>query len=281
MDVCLRHLSLCIRSLSGLDQRGGCSRDGRRHHRLLAQTAAPTTGRSGSTSAATQTRRPSRHRRRRRRAGREQANCARAVHLRQRAIGLAWSPATDDETASLPAFAPAIADGECLYHWVELLYEGAVVDRHLAARVDGGRASLPVPSAEPDGDGSESTLWVSRRAHDLVRLANEVDPDCSDFDDYFAGSGIELRYGIGPLRRTGRRQLVVRAAPGGAALAFLCRRARAAWILRPAVWPSKTHTSAKRAAQAGSDLQHFDERRRAESSPPSLYTGSGLKTKVF
>lgn len=121
------------------------------------------------------------------------ASCARAVYLGQRAIGLAWSPAVEDETAVLSAFASAVAGGECLYHWVELLYEGTVVDRHLAAWVDGAHASLPVPLAEPHGDGRGSTLWVSRRAHDLVRLGNEVDPDCSDFDDSFAASGIELR----------------------------------------------------------------------------------------
>jgi hypothetical protein len=103
------------------------------------------------------------------------AGCARAVYLAERAIGLAWSPADDGEP----------------YHWVELLYEGAVVDRQLAVWVDGAHASLPVPSAEPDG-GGRSTPWVSRRSYRLIRLANEVDPDCSDFDDYFAGSGIEL-----------------------------------------------------------------------------------------
>lgn len=121
------------------------------------------------------------------------ARCARAVHLGQRSIGLAWSSAAEDDTDDAPAFASAVAEGECLYHWVELLYEGAVVDRHLAVWVDGARASLPAPMADPHGNGSGSSLWVSRRAHDLVRLANEVDPDCGDFDDSFAASGIELR----------------------------------------------------------------------------------------
>ena len=128
-------------------------------------------------------------------------SCARAVCLRQRAIGLAWMPAMEDEIASLPAFAPAVAEGERVYHWVELLYEGAVVYRHLAVWLDGARASLPVPLAELHGDGSGPTLWVSRRAHRLARLANEVDPDCSDFDDWFAASGIELR----AVRRPGFR----------------------------------------------------------------------------
>ena len=112
------------------------------------------------------------------------AGCARAIYLADLAIGLAWSPAEDDEIASLP---------DAPYHWVELLHDGAVVDRQLAVWVEGEDVSLPVPSEETDGEGDRSTLWVSRRAHSLVRLANEVDPDCSDFDYCFANSGIELR----------------------------------------------------------------------------------------
>jgi hypothetical protein len=120
-------------------------------------------------------------------------SCAQAVYLKQRGIGLAWSPLSEDETAALPAPASLFAGRGCLYHWIELLYEGVVVERHLAAWIDGASASLPAPSAEPRGHGLEPTLWVSARAHRLVRLANEVDPECSGFDDCFAGSGIELR----------------------------------------------------------------------------------------
>jgi hypothetical protein len=119
--------------------------------------------------------------------------CARAVCLRQPAIGLSWRRASADEVAALPPSGPANADGEHLYHWIELLHEGAVVYRHLAVWADGVHASLPVPSAEPRGNGDGSALWVSRRAYRLARLANEVDPDCGDFDLCFAVSGIELR----------------------------------------------------------------------------------------
>ncbi len=121
--------------------------------------------------------------------------CARAVYRAHREIGLAWSPAGEKELSFLPAWTAPALEGECVYHWVELLFDGAVVDRHLAAWFDSARASLPVPRAEPRGDGSEPLLWVSRRAYRLVRLANEVDPECADFDACFARSGIELRQG--------------------------------------------------------------------------------------
>ncbi|NLE21233.1 MAG: hypothetical protein GX624_00400 [Actinobacteria bacterium] len=121
--------------------------------------------------------------------------CARAVYRPQREIGLAWSPAGESELASLPAWPAPALEGECVYHWVELLFDGAVVDRHLACWFDAACASLPVPRAEPQGDGRDPLLLVSRRAYRLVRLANEVDPECTDFDACFARSGIELLQG--------------------------------------------------------------------------------------
>jgi hypothetical protein len=118
--------------------------------------------------------------------------CARAVYLGRREIGLAWSPAVDEELSHLQERALSRSGGECVYHWVELLYEGTVIDRHLAGWLVDERVSLPVPQAEPRDDG-DPVLWVSRRAYRLVRLANEIDLDCADFDACFARSGIEVR----------------------------------------------------------------------------------------
>ncbi|HMK93229.1 MAG TPA: hypothetical protein VK576_09530, partial [Thermoleophilia bacterium] len=85
------------------------------------------------------------------------------------------------------------SEEECAYHWVELLYEGSVIERHLAARFEGARVSLPAPLFEPSGGEESPRLWVSERAYRLLRLANQVDPDSGDFDACFAASGIELR----------------------------------------------------------------------------------------
>lgn len=120
-------------------------------------------------------------------------SCARAVYLKRDSIGLSWSPASDDEIAPLAALDRGADGGERIYHWVELLYEGAVVDRCLAVRVDDLNTSLPVPSVDEVGDKGTETHCVSRRAHRLVRLANAVDPDSADFDGCFAGLGLEVR----------------------------------------------------------------------------------------
>lgn len=124
---------------------------------------------------------------------RDVESCARAVYLKQNAIGLSWSPASDHEIASLALLDPGMGGEERMYHWVELLYEGAVVDRCLAVWVDDLHASLPVPRAAGADVDRPATLSIDRKTLNLVRLANEVDPDCGDFDGCFADLGIEVQ----------------------------------------------------------------------------------------
>jgi hypothetical protein len=119
--------------------------------------------------------------------------CARAVHLVRGEIGLAWTPAEEEEVSYLAAWSSPVVRGEHAYHWVELVYEGTVVDRQLAVWIHDECVSLPVPGCEPSGDGRDPAFRVSRRAYRLIRLANEIDADCADFDACFARSGIELR----------------------------------------------------------------------------------------
>lgn len=119
--------------------------------------------------------------------------CARAVHLVHRACGLSWSPAGQEEVSCPPDWSSAISPAEPVYHWVELLLDGNVVDRRLAGWLESAEASLPVPLAEPHAGGTRPELWVSRHSYRLVRLANLVHPDCSDFDACFERSGIQLR----------------------------------------------------------------------------------------
>lgn len=117
---------------------------------------------------------------------------ARAVWCSQRSIGLAWSEAVGDDFSHLPEWAAPVFGEDCVYHWVELLYDGLMIDRSLAAWLAEAGVSLPAPHAEPRGDGGHA-LWVRRRDMRLVRLANRVDPGCGDFDACFLRSGMELR----------------------------------------------------------------------------------------
>jgi hypothetical protein len=124
--------------------------------------------------------------------GGAKAHYARAVYLKDLAIGIAWG-ATSRDQAYRPWWAPAFTDHLSRYHWVDLLRDRMIVRRYLAVSIDNGRASLPMPRIEPQDRGGRPVLWVPRHKYAVVRLANDIDPECIDFDDYFERCGIEVR----------------------------------------------------------------------------------------
>jgi hypothetical protein len=124
--------------------------------------------------------------------GRASAHYARALYLKDVAIGIAWA-APEGETFCRPEWACGFSDPLCEHHWVDLLHDGVVVARHAALLVDGGRASLPAPHVDWVGEAGRSRLWVPWHKYAIVRLANMIDPDCSGFDDCIQRVGIEVR----------------------------------------------------------------------------------------
>jgi hypothetical protein len=124
--------------------------------------------------------------------GRAAAHYARALYLKDVAIGIAWA-APEGEKYCQPEWACSFSDPVCEHHWVDLLHDGIVVARHAALLVEGGRASLPAPQIDREGGVGRSRFWVPRHKYEVVRLANMIDPDCSGFDDCFRRAGIDVR----------------------------------------------------------------------------------------
>jgi hypothetical protein len=81
--------------------------------------------------------------------------------------------------------------------YVDVLWNGVVVDRHLLVGVDEGRAYLPLPTPEFDGaiaaGAQASRYWVTEDEHDLARLIHNVARNVESFDSYFAQSRFEVR----------------------------------------------------------------------------------------
>jgi hypothetical protein len=124
------------------------------------------------------------------RRGAAAAHYARAVLRADVSIGLAWGVVDCSEAQrSEPAL---VFPDPSRCHWVDLLHRDLVVERYLAIDSEDGRAMLPAPRAERREDGAQ-VLWVSRRKFLIVRLANEIDPECSGFDACFERRGIEVR----------------------------------------------------------------------------------------
>ncbi len=124
------------------------------------------------------------------RRGAASGHSARAAYRHDLDVGLAWGIIRQQEIHP-PEWESASLDASRCF-WVDLICEGRVAERYLAVSVQEGRAALPAPRIERREDGGV-TLWVSRRKHAVVRLANEIDPECSGFDECFARSRIEVR----------------------------------------------------------------------------------------
>jgi hypothetical protein len=116
---------------------------------------------------------------------------ARAVYLDDPAIGIAWG-ASGTAQLRAPDWAPGYAAEDRHGVWVDLLYDNELVERFHGLSVAGGQAILPVPMSGR-GAGGRLIYWVDQRELVAVRLANEIDPECSDFDDHFERSGIVVR----------------------------------------------------------------------------------------
>jgi hypothetical protein len=119
------------------------------------------------------------------------AHRARAVLRADVSIGLAWGVVECREAQRREPTVLLPDPSRC--HWVDLLHHGHVVERYLAVAAEGEGAMLPAPTLERREDTEDVTLWVCRRKFAIVRLANEIDPECSGFDECFARSGIEVR----------------------------------------------------------------------------------------
>jgi hypothetical protein len=129
--------------------------------------------------------------------GRASHHYARALYAKDVAVGIAWGTGDDLGALASPCWESRSWEAAFRtlgrYHWIDLLYDSVAIGRYLVVAVDGGRASLPVPRAVRTTARRGRAFWVPRHEYIVVRLANQIDPSCCDFDVYFERCGIEVR----------------------------------------------------------------------------------------
>ena len=93
-------------------------------------------------------------------------------------------------------WAPFVPDRTVRSFLVDVLHSGALIDRYVGARIDGGRGLLPWPRPSPVADANEyldqerpppPLPWVvTRRHHDVLRLVHQLVHGTADaFDQLF------------------------------------------------------------------------------------------------
>lgn len=80
--------------------------------------------------------------------------------------------------------------------YIDVFWAGALVDRDLVVTVDGGRAVLPDPTPEYEGELPENVKvirWtVTRWEAALARVAHNLEHEQLDFDDYLRRAGFTV-----------------------------------------------------------------------------------------
>ena len=81
--------------------------------------------------------------------------------------------------------------------YVDVLWNGVVVDRHTLVGVDGGQAHLPLPTPEFDqpisADSEANRYWVTTTERDLARLIHDIAGNPESFDSYLNRVEFEVR----------------------------------------------------------------------------------------
>jgi hypothetical protein len=118
-----------------------------------------------------------------------QSHSMRAAYMPDLSVGLAWGlPANNKYHADWTEHLP---DPECTSFYVDLFYNGMLVDRIVGVHVDGARCYMPSAKSRKLGDGT--TEWsVTRFEHDLFRLIDGFGK-ISEFDNYMEMTGLVVR----------------------------------------------------------------------------------------
>lgn len=127
----------------------------------------------------------------------------RAVLTENLAVALEWGlPRRDAESETGHLWAKqngSFPDPHVHGIWIDVLYNGELVDRALAYSVDGGRGYLPTYEQKRidggDPDDFTSAKWafqVDDWRYVLTRLVDHLS-NTGDFDSYFARAGFERR----------------------------------------------------------------------------------------
>ena len=117
---------------------------------------------------------------------------ARAAYKPDLAIGLAWGLVVTDPFQE--PWANSFADSHASTHWLDVLYNDALVDRQLYVAVDGGRMYLPLPDREFEGDPSDGVvarLTITPAQDAFFRVLASM-ATSHDFGEYVRRAGIEI-----------------------------------------------------------------------------------------
>lgn len=118
----------------------------------------------------------------------------RAAYKPDLCIGIGWGlPVYPSERTFDEDWATQFPDPEASWHFVDLFYCGALVERQSYVNVD-GRCNLPLPRRKVEGEGADAkvtALTITQWQRDFFRTLNALETTV-DYDDYLGRAGFEI-----------------------------------------------------------------------------------------
>lgn len=106
----------------------------------------------------------------------------RAAYEPNLSLGLAWGRPYEDGL-SLP-WGSSFADKQAESHWLDVLYNGMLVERHIRLYVDGARCGLPLPQPEHIDDQATVTNYrITRWTYRFFALVDALEGH-TEFQEY-------------------------------------------------------------------------------------------------
>jgi hypothetical protein len=117
------------------------------------------------------------------------AHTMRATYMPDVALSIAWGLAAGD--GFVESWTAVFDGGPASSHFVDVFWNGALVERGLYVAVGVERCKLPIPQRDLDEPGP-SGRWITRWQHRFFTLLNALEAT-SDLDDHLRTASIEIR----------------------------------------------------------------------------------------
>lgn len=115
----------------------------------------------------------------------------RAAYKPNISIGLAWG--LNHNADFHEQWANCHADPHASSHFLDVFYNGMLVERIIYVQIDGGRSYMPLPHREMNENYETIGCYITNEEYELFQLFNSIQSFDTQYDSYLRRSGIEVR----------------------------------------------------------------------------------------
>ena len=115
----------------------------------------------------------------------------RAAYRPDISIGLEWG--LNCNAHFYEKWANCHSDPQASSHFLDIFYNGMLVERIVYVVIDGGRSYMPLPHREINEKNETIGYYITHEEYELFQLFNLIQCLDTQYDSYLSRSGIEVR----------------------------------------------------------------------------------------